>query len=171
MSPIKKLNDQTLSEARRRRAEGENIKTIAADYVVTWQKLDKATRNGLSRSSRTPLAESFEMLCIQIKKLCERKSIKWKRQNAELFFKLVLPAIAVARDEWWIAQVIRGATRGAGSASDGEKWARVLHCLTTDLGVQATVDLFTRFWSEQIPTEDLQLAAQHAELLRKRGVL
>jgi replication-associated recombination protein RarA len=41
------LREDVLDSARRRRSAGENLKALAAEVGVTWQKLDKALRNGL----------------------------------------------------------------------------------------------------------------------------
>lgn len=41
------IAEAILPELRRRRAEGESLKVLAAEVGVTWQKLEKAIRNGL----------------------------------------------------------------------------------------------------------------------------
>ncbi|MBE3098881.1 MAG: AAA family ATPase [Planctomycetes bacterium] len=45
-SPIV-LNPSLLDVARRRRSAGESLKAMAVEFGVTWQKLEKAIRNGL----------------------------------------------------------------------------------------------------------------------------
>jgi replication-associated recombination protein RarA len=48
------LTEQTLQDARRQRAEGKNLRTIAANLGVTWQKLEKALRHGLREDDHPP---------------------------------------------------------------------------------------------------------------------
>ena len=53
-SPIV-LNPSLLDVARRRRSAGESLKAMAVEFGVTWQKLDKAIRNGLrGKADPTP---------------------------------------------------------------------------------------------------------------------
>jgi len=54
MRPIV-LNPSLLDLARRRRSAGESLKAMAAEFGVTWQKLDKAIRHGLrGKADPTP---------------------------------------------------------------------------------------------------------------------
>ena len=41
------LTSETLDTLRQRRSAGESVKAMAAEIGLTWQKLDKAIRNGL----------------------------------------------------------------------------------------------------------------------------
>ncbi len=43
------LTESVVRDARRRHKSGENLRTIAGEIGVTWQKLDKAIRHGLRR--------------------------------------------------------------------------------------------------------------------------
>jgi hypothetical protein len=43
------LTESTLDTIRQRRSAGESLKALALELGVTWQKLDKAIRNGLRR--------------------------------------------------------------------------------------------------------------------------
>ena len=45
------LSQETIVAARHRRREGESLKTLAAEFGVTWQKLDKAIRHGLRKGA------------------------------------------------------------------------------------------------------------------------
>ncbi len=49
-SPIV-LNPALLDVARRRRSAGESLRALAGEFGITWQKLDKAIRNGLRKTA------------------------------------------------------------------------------------------------------------------------
>ncbi|WP_428937783.1 AAA family ATPase [Fontivita pretiosa] len=57
------LNESILTDARRRRSEGQSLKAIAADVGVTWQRLDKALRHGLARNAE-PEAQTTARLAV-----------------------------------------------------------------------------------------------------------
>jgi replication-associated recombination protein RarA len=46
------LNDAALHALRQRRTAGESVKAMAVEFGITWQKLDKAIRNGFSTRER-----------------------------------------------------------------------------------------------------------------------
>ena len=51
------LTEDVLARMRKRRKAGESVKAMAEELGITWQKLDKAIRNGLpGRSTRTTRA-------------------------------------------------------------------------------------------------------------------
>ena len=57
-SPLN-LNPALLESARRRRSAGEGLKALAAEFGITWQKMDKAIRHGFARPSNpTPSART-----------------------------------------------------------------------------------------------------------------
>jgi len=49
-SPIV-LNPALLDVVRRRRSAGESLRALAGEFGITWQKLDKAIRNGLRKAA------------------------------------------------------------------------------------------------------------------------
>jgi len=45
------ITEDLLADLRQRRSAGESVKAMAAELGVTWQKLDKAIRNGIRRKA------------------------------------------------------------------------------------------------------------------------
>ncbi|MFA6134578.1 MAG: AAA family ATPase [Phycisphaerae bacterium] len=52
MTALTTFSPETLETLRRRRYAGESVKAMAGELGVTWQKLDKAIRNGFSTKDR-----------------------------------------------------------------------------------------------------------------------
>lgn len=75
------LTTDVLEILRQRRSAGESVKAMAAELGVTWQKLDKAIRNGLRGSKPARKAPKVDPVCEFIESAIRDHDELWKRHK------------------------------------------------------------------------------------------